>query len=100
MAFAAATVFAMEYADRPWIPVLSYSAASLIGLSRITENKHWLTDVLAGAVLGYLTGRQVVNNYHRYAKIKQPERRRRGRLTWDMRYQFGNLQPAVVYHFR
>ncbi|HWJ29180.1 MAG TPA: phosphatase PAP2 family protein, partial [Flavisolibacter sp.] len=41
VAFAAATVFAKEYHDRPWVPILAYSAATLIGVSRITENKHW-----------------------------------------------------------
>src|SRR6478672_2964713 len=70
VAFAAATVFAMEYRNKPWVPVLAYSAASLIGISRITENRHWATDVLVGAALGYLSGRQVVNNYHRYAFLK------------------------------
>ncbi|HEX2606763.1 MAG TPA: phosphatase PAP2 family protein [Flavisolibacter sp.] len=70
VAFAAATVFAMEYRDKPLIPVISYTAATLIGLSRITENKHWATDVLAGAALGYISGRQVVRNYHRMARNK------------------------------
>src|SRR5207302_1941254 len=70
VAFAAATVFAMEYSDRPLVPIIAYSAATLIGLSRITENKHWDSDLIVGAALGYLTGRQVVNNYHRYARIK------------------------------
>ena len=51
-AFSAATVFAIEYRDNPWVPILSYTAATLIGLSRITENKHWITDVFAGAALG------------------------------------------------
>ncbi|HEV7621181.1 MAG TPA: phosphatase PAP2 family protein, partial [Flavisolibacter sp.] len=55
VAFAAATVFAMEYKNTPFIPIFAYSAATLIGLSRITENKHWTTDVLAGAMLGYFT---------------------------------------------
>src|SRR4029079_3044135 len=63
-AFSAATVYAMEYKNIPWGPVLSYGAATLIGLSRITENKHWITDVFCGAAIGYLSGRLVVNNYH------------------------------------
>lgn len=98
-AFAAATVYAMEYRDRPLIPILSYSAATLIGLSRITENKHWATDVLTGAALGFLTGRQVVNNYHRYAKIKAP-RMKKNTVTFNLQYNYGVLQPGVVYTFR
>lgn len=99
VAFAAATVFAMEYKDKPWVPVLSYSAATLIGLSRITENKHWATDVLAGAALGYLSGRQVVNNYHRYAKLKAP-RQPKNTVSFTLSADdFGKLMPTLVYKF-
>lgn len=99
VAFAAATVFAMEYRDRPWVPILSYSAASLIGLSRITENKHWATDVLVGAALGYVTGRQVVNNYHRYAKLKAPNQQKNS-VSFSLNYEHGVVMPDLVYHFR
>lgn len=98
VAFAAATVFALEYKNRPWIPIFAYSAASLIGLSRITENRHWTTDVLVGAALGYLTGRQVVNNYHRFADIKQPSVKKTS-LKFNMQYNFGHLMPGLVYTF-
>jgi membrane-associated phospholipid phosphatase len=70
VAFAAATVFAREYKDKVFVPIIAYSAATLIGLSRITENKHWATDVLTAAAIGYMAGTNVVNNYHRYARIK------------------------------
>ncbi len=100
VAFAAATVFAMEYRDKPLVPIISYTAATLIGLSRITENKHWLTDIVAGAAIGFLTGQQVVNNYHRYAKIKNDEaRKKKNTLTFNLQYAFGQLQPGLVYAF-
>lgn len=99
VAFAAATVFAMEYRNKPLIPIVAYSAATLIGLSRLTENKHWATDVLVGAALGYLTGRQVVNNYHRYAKLKAPQQNRSS-IKLNMQYNFGHVMPGLVYTFR
>lgn len=98
-AFSAATVYALEYKDRPLIPIVAYSAASLIGLSRLVENKHWATDVLTGAALGYLTGRLVVNNYHRYAKIKAP-RQKKNTVTFNLQYNDGIVMPGVVYTFR
>jgi len=99
VAFAAATVYAMEYKDKlPWVPWLAYSAASLIGVSRITENKHWLTDVVAGAALGYLTGRLVVNNYHRYAKLKSPKTSKNS-VSFTMGYNYGQLTPGLLYRF-
>ena len=57
VAFAAATVFAMEYKDIPIVPIIAYSAATSIGLSRIVQNQHWISDVLVGAALGFLSGK-------------------------------------------
>jgi len=99
VAFAAATVFAMEYKDKPIIPVIAYSAATMIGLSRITENKHWSTDVLVGAALGFLTGKEVVNNYHRYSKLKAPGQKK-NTVTFNLNYSYGHFEPGLVYKFR
>lgn len=99
VAFAAATVFASEYRNKPIIPIIAYSAATMIGLSRITENKHWTTDVLVGAALGFLTGKEVVNNYHRYSKLKAPNQKK-NTVTFTMNYSYGHLEPGLVYKFR
>lgn len=98
VAFAAATVYALEYKNKPWVPVFAYTAASLIGMSRLTENKHWATDVLAGAALGYLTGKQVVNNYHRYSKLRAPKQRQNS-VSFSIGYNNGQLLPGMVYRF-
>jgi undecaprenyl-diphosphatase len=50
-AFAAATVFAEQY-PRWQVIAPSYAAAALVGVSRLAANKHWLSDVVAGACLG------------------------------------------------
>jgi hypothetical protein len=46
----------MEYKDRPLVPLISYSAATLIGLSRITENAHWITMYSPVLLLDTLRG--------------------------------------------
>jgi membrane-associated phospholipid phosphatase len=99
VAFAAATVFAMEYKDIKIVPILSYSAATLIGLSRLVQNAHWMSDVLVGAVLGYLSGRQVVNNYHRYAKIQSGILKKKNSLSFTLNYFNGTVLPGFVYKF-
>ncbi len=99
VAFAAATVFAMEYKHTLWVPIFSYTAASLIALSRITENKHWATDVFVGSVLGYFSGRQIVNNYHRYAKLKAPGMPKNS-VTFNLQYNNRQVIPGLVYHIR
>ena len=50
-----ATVVAERYRRRgkPWIPILSYTLATAISFSRITEAAHFPSDVWLGASLGY-----------------------------------------------
>ncbi len=62
-AFSLATVVAMEYKDTVWVPILSYTVATGVGLSRVTLGKHWLSDVLVGGVIGHVIGRLVVRNH-------------------------------------
>ena len=64
-AFSLATVFASQYRDTKAIPILCYSMASLVGISRLTENRHWSSDVFAGAFLGFVCGKQVIAHYNR-----------------------------------
>ncbi|HEV7620646.1 MAG TPA: phosphatase PAP2 family protein [Flavisolibacter sp.] len=98
-AFAAATVFAEEYRDQTLIPVIAYSAATLIGLSRITENAHWATDVFAGAALGYVTGLQVVRNYHRYAYMQNHKSPIRS-MSFNVHYNYDHIEPALILSLR
>ncbi len=99
IAFAAATVFAVEYKNKPYIPIIAYSLATLMGVSRITENKHWASDVFVGAGLGYITGRQISFNYHRLARIKYQEKNK-GSLTFNLQYtDWGKILPGIVYKF-
>ncbi|MCX5792142.1 MAG: phosphatase PAP2 family protein [Elusimicrobia bacterium] len=58
-AFSIASVFAARY-DSTLLGILVYSAASSTALQRIYSDKHWPTDVFAGAVIGTVTGRAVV----------------------------------------
>ena len=97
-AFAAATVYALEYRDKPLIPILSYSAATLIGLSRLTENKHWPVDVVAGAMLGYLSGKQVVNNFHRYSRLKTGKGGHEP-VSFNLQYYNKQFLSGLVYKF-
>src|SRR6185369_1691468 len=95
-AFAAATVFAREYKDKPIVPIIAYSAATLIGLSRITENAHWISDVFAGAAIGYFTGRLIVHNYHKLFRNNQTSLK--GRISFDIHFNVDHAEPAITYH--
>jgi membrane-associated phospholipid phosphatase len=59
-AFAVATVVAEYYRTQRGTPVLAYSTATLVALSRINDDQHWSSDVFCGAVLGYYTAKKIV----------------------------------------
>ena len=67
--FAIATIVASEYQDKPIIPVLCYSIATIAGYSRINDNKHWASDVFGGAVFGYVIGKMIYKNGSQKMKI-------------------------------
>ena len=56
-AFMTATMLHKEYGmtRSPWYSIGAYTAATLTGLSRQMNNKHWLSDVLVGAGIGILS---------------------------------------------
>ena len=56
-AFALASVVEAHYGWKIGVP--SYLLAGLMGVSRIHQDKHWLSDVVAGAALGTIVGRTV-----------------------------------------
>lgn len=63
VAFAVATVIAQETPDR-WSDIGLYGAASLTAFARVHDDAHWVSDVVAGAALGYLAGRWVTRRSH------------------------------------
>lgn len=52
-----ATVLSRTYGMKAAIP--AYAVATYVGISRLEANAHHLTDVVAGATIGYLVGRTV-----------------------------------------
>jgi membrane-associated phospholipid phosphatase len=47
-----------------WVRPILYGSAGLVGLSRMYNNKHWLSDVAAGAALGSFAAWKVVGYNH------------------------------------
>jgi len=56
-AFSMATVYAIEYQSTIWVPVLAYTLATGTAVSRVYDNDHWVSDVVIGSALGFVTGR-------------------------------------------
>jgi hypothetical protein len=65
-AFATATFMAKEYGHRSiWYAVGAYGMATTVGAMRILNNRHWVSDVLAGAGIGILST-NIAYLTHRY----------------------------------
>ena len=64
-AFAAATFLNEEYKDRfHWMPYAAYGLASGVGMLRIANNRHYVSDVLMGAGLGILSMKVAYWTHH------------------------------------
>ena len=70
-AWAVATVIANEYKDRRAVQIAAYGAATAVSVARFTGQNHYLSDVVAGSVLGYAIGRYVYNTHHRSGTVSQ-----------------------------
>jgi membrane-associated phospholipid phosphatase len=62
-AFAAATVIAHEYGTKAGIA--AYAGAAYVGLSRLSENRHFASDVAFGAAIGLVSARAVTLGHRR-----------------------------------
>ena len=68
-AFATATVLARELDARHpgarwFLDALLFGGATFVGYSRVYEQQHWPSDVVAGAAVGAMTGYEVVAHAH------------------------------------
>jgi len=70
-AFVVAGVIDQEFRGKsPWISVGAYTIAGSTGVLRMLNNKHWLSDVFAGAGFGLLSVHTVYYVHDRFLKSK------------------------------
>ena len=73
-AFLTATLLHEQYGRRyPWVSVSGYAVAAATGTMRVLGNKHWATDVLAGAAIGFLSAETTWHLYPVFTRLL-PER--------------------------
>jgi membrane-associated phospholipid phosphatase len=71
IAFAMAGALADDI-HRTWASVGLYTIATGVGWSRMNDDKHWLTDVAAGAIVG-ITSAKLINGRWRIFNLRPPQ---------------------------
>jgi membrane-associated phospholipid phosphatase len=65
-AFAAATWLHLEYGkEYPLLSILGYTSATAVGVLRMMNNEHWISDVLIGAAVG-MASTHLIYTTHKY----------------------------------
>lgn len=62
------------YPDEHWIAAIGYPFALAIGVGMIDGDYHWLSDVVAGALIGHIIGWSVGRNFRRHYDAKHEGR--------------------------
>ena len=77
----------------PWIGVAGYAMATSTGLLRMYNNRHWITDVVAGAGIGIASTTLSYLTYDKFLK--------KNHLTFTVAptYYNGNVGFAYVQVF-
>ena len=91
-AFVAAEFLHQEYKDQSiWISVGGYTMATLVGVSRVYNNRHWVSDVVAGAGIGILSTKLVYWTYPYLQKAFQKKDAKQGHAFIYPSYSNGNI---------
>ena len=95
-AFANAEFLRLEYKDvSAWYGIGGYVAAAATGYLRMYNNKHWLSDVVAGAGVGIASTRLA---YWLYPKIQHRLfKDRSAKTVWLPSYQAGSFNVGMLH---
>jgi membrane-associated phospholipid phosphatase len=62
--FALASVIAHEYKHKKIVPILAYTLAGTVVLSRMAAQRHFASDVVVGSAMGWFTGTYIYGKRH------------------------------------
>ena len=96
--FALATVFASEYKNIRIVPIIAYGTGFLIGINELLTNKHWVTDIIAGEILGYFTGKLILSNNNTLSHLKTGLKRL-SNIQVKLNYGYTGITPGIIYSF-
>ena len=63
MTWSFASLISHEYAPGKVVPIVAYSTAAIVSVSRFSARKHFASDILAGGSMGWFIGRYVFQQH-------------------------------------
>ena len=70
------------YPEHLWVPLVGYPLALLIGAGMVTGDRHWASDLAAGALIGHAIGYSIGRNFRRSVREgNKPDAKRWDTLT-------------------
>jgi membrane-associated phospholipid phosphatase len=95
-AFAAAEFLNQEYKDvSPWYGYAGYTVATATGVLRMYNNKHWLSDVVAGAGFGILSTKVA---YYLYPRLKKLVLGKETKVNYSMAPLYQDKAIGLSFH--
>jgi membrane-associated phospholipid phosphatase len=61
------------YPDQLWIPAIGYPLGIAIGCGMVDGDRHWASDVIAGALIGHAIGYSIGKAFRRRARGEAPK---------------------------
>jgi membrane-associated phospholipid phosphatase len=98
VAFTFAIAGAVDKATEGWVAIPFYTAATITGLTRIYLDRHWLTDVVVGSLIGVWMSRHVTRTAMRLLNVEQPTSLPKGSRS-GARALLDRLEPIASPHF-
>jgi membrane-associated phospholipid phosphatase len=62
-----ASLLAHEYKNTKWVPFVAYGLAGVVSAARFSAEKHYASDIVAGAAMGWFIGRYVYQTHMDHA---------------------------------
>ena len=91
-AFVSAEFLHQEFKNQSvWISIGGYSAATFVGIARVYNNKHWVSDVVAGAGIGILSTKAMYWTYPHLQKLFRKKDQPQHQTLIFPAYSNGNL---------
>lgn len=85
-AFAVATTIA-DQTDNTAVDIAAYGLATLVALSRVHDDKHWVSDAFIGSAIGYFVAKKV-------ASLNRPPKQD----TLSLSFNFSRDTQAISFH--